>query len=290
MWQRYAFANDAGPYLLIPQAVMQPRNENEVQSILRASHEQKIPVSFRAGGTSLSGQSVTDGWLVDIGRHWRRIEPLEQGQRVRVQGGAIGGIVNATLRPLGRKIGPDPSSINSAMMGGILSNNSSGMCCGVANNAYHTLESIRFILPDGSTWDTSLQFESRRFETERPAIARVLTELRNEILNSPPLLEKIRRKYQQKNTVGYSLNAFVDYEAPLDILAHLLIGGEGTLAFISEAVLRTLPELPEKATSLAFFPNAETACEIIPQLIDIQCDAVEFMDRASMESIRNLEG
>ncbi len=290
LWQRYAFANDAGPYLLIPQAIMQPKSEGEIQAIFRASHQNNIPVTFRAGGTSLSGQSVTDGWLVDIGRHWRKIEPLEQGARVRVQGGAIGGIVNATLRPMGRKIGPDPSSINSAMMGGILSNNSSGMCCGVVNNAYHTIESVRFILPDGSVWDTSLQHEASRFEAEQPTIAKELTLLRSEILNSPKLLEKIRRKYKQKNTVGYSLNAFVDYERPLDILAHLLIGGEGTLAFISEAVMKTLPELPEKATSLAFFPDAHSACEIIPQLIDIECDAVEFMDRASMESIRNLDG
>ena len=290
LWQRYAFANDAGPYLLIPEAVMQPRTESEVQAIFKASHERKIPITFRAGGTSLSGQSVTDGWLVDIGRHWRKIEPLDHGARVRVQGGAIGGIVNAMLRPLGRKIGPDPSSINSAMMGGILSNNSSGMCCGVVNNAYHTLDSIRFILPDGSAWDTSLQNEASRFESNQSAIARTLTQLRSEILGSPLLLEKIRRKYKQKNTVGYSLNAFVDHERPLDILSHLLIGGEGTLAFISEAVLKTLPELPEKATSLAFFPDSHTACEIIPELIDIHCDAVEFMDRASMESIRNLEG
>ena len=269
---------------------MQPRTESEVQAIFKASREAKIPISFRAGGTSLSGQSITDGWLVDIGRHWRKIEPLDQGARVRVQGGAIGGIVNAMLRPLGRKIGPDPSSINSAMMGGILSNNSSGMCCGVVNNAYHTLDSIRFILPDGSVWDTSLQNEASRFETEQSEIARNLSQLRSEILGSPLLLEKIRRKYKQKNTVGYSLNAFIDHERPLDILSHLLIGGEGTLAFISEAVLKTLPELPEKATSLAFFPDSNTACEIIPELIDIHCDAVEFMDRASMESIRNLEG
>jgi D-lactate dehydrogenase len=290
LWQRYAFANDAGPYLLIPEAVMQPRTESEVQAIFKASRESNKPISFRAGGTSLSGQSVTDGWLIDIGRHWRKIEPLDRGARVRVQGGAIGGIVNATLRPLGRKIGPDPSSINSAMMGGILSNNSSGMCCGVVNNAYHTLDSIRFVLPDGTVWDTSLQNEASRFEAEQPSIARTLSQLRKEILASPTLLEKIRRKYKQKNTVGYSLNAFVDHERPLDILSHLLIGGEGTLAFISEAVLKTLPELPEKATSLAFFRDANTACEIIPELIDIECDAVEFMDRASMESIRNLEG
>jgi D-lactate dehydrogenase len=289
-WQRYAFANDAGPYLLIPQAVMQPKDEQEVQAILAASKIKQVPVCFRAGGTSLSGQSVTDGWLVDIGRHWRRIEPIEGGQRVRVQPGAIGGLVNAQLKSFGRKIGPDPSSINSAMIGGMLSNNSSGMCCGVVNNAYHTLESIRFILPDGSLWDTSLSGEADRFRSEKPELCLELISIRQSILDDGALLDKIRRKYQQKNTVGYSLNAFVDYQDPLEILSHLLIGAEGTLAFISQAVLRTLPDLPEKATALGFFADAHSACDIIPELIEIQADAVEFMDRASLESIRNLEG
>lgn len=290
LWQRHAFANDAGPYLLVPQAVMQPKTEQEIQAIFAASHARGVPLTFRAGGTSLSGQSVTNGWLVDIGRFWRKVEPLDHGSRVRVQGGAIGALVNANLRSFGRKIGPDPSSINSAMMGGILSNNSSGMCCGVQNNAYHTVESIRFILPDGSVWDTALAHEAERFEREKSAIATELSKIRQEILDNAALLNKIRHKYRQKNTVGYSINAFVDYERPLDILAHLLIGGEGTLAFISEAVLRTLPDHPHKATALAFFSNAHDACDIIPSLIDVECDAVEFMDRASLESIRNLEG
>lgn len=290
VWHRYAFANDAGPYLLIPQAIMQPRTEEEIRSIFAASRSKRIPVCFRAGGTSLSGQSVTDGWLVDIGRHWRSIEPLDGGARVRVQPGAIGGLVNANLRPYGRKIGPDPSSINSAMIGGMLSNNSSGMCCGVTNNAYHTIESIRFILPDGTLWDTSMPHEPDRFRREQSHLCAELTAIRQAILNHPKLLAKIRQKYQQKNTVGYSLNAFVDYEEPLEIFSHLLIGAEGTLAFISQATLRTLPDLPEKATTLAFFSDAHAACDIIPELIDIAADAVEFMDRASMESIRNLDG
>jgi D-lactate dehydrogenase len=289
-WQRYAFANDAGPYLLIPQAVLQPKDEDEIRRIFIASREKRIPICFRAGGTSLSGQSVTDGWLVDIGRHWRKIESLDGGMRVRVQPGAIGGLVNAHLRPWGRKIGPDPSSINSAMMGGILANNSSGMCCGVINNAYHTVDSIRFILPDGSMWDTAQSQEHRRFREEKPLLCKELLAIRQAILSHEKLLETIRRKYRQKNTVGYSLNAFVDFEEPLAILAHVLIGSEGTLAFISEAILRTLPELPEKATALAFFQDAHSACDPIPGLIDIHADAVEFMDRASLQSIRDLEG
>jgi D-lactate dehydrogenase len=287
---RYAFANDAGPYLLIPQAVIQPQCEREIQEVFRIASEFKVPVVFRAGGTSLSGQSVTDGWLVDIGRYWREIKPISSGAAVIVQPGAIGGLVNAHLKAYGRKIGPDPSSIMSAMMGGILSNNSSGMCCGVKLNAYHTMQSVRFILPDGSVWDTAESDAAGRFEVEQQRIARGLVALRDRILQSPKLLEKIRFKYQQKNTVGYSLNAFVDYQRPLDILAHLLVGAEGTLAFISQAVLKTVPDLPHKATALIYFTDVVSACDSIPKLISAGCAAVELMDRASLDSIRNLDG
>ena len=287
---RYAFANDAGPYLLIPEAVLQPQTETEIQAIFRLAIETQTPVVFRAGGTNLSGQAITDGWLVDIGRYWRKVEVIDQGQRVRVQPGAIGGLVNANLKPFGTKIGPDPSSIMSAMMGGILSNNSSGMCCGVTLNSYHTLESIRFILPDGSIWDTSRNDEATRFAKELPSVALGLIEIRDSIRASSKLSQRIRDKYQQKNTVGYSLNAFIDYDQPLDILAHLLIGAEGTLAFISQATLKTVRDLPKKATAMAYFPDVLSACQSIPTLCDAGCAAIELMDFASLTSIRNLDG
>jgi D-lactate dehydrogenase len=287
---RYAFANDAGPYLLIPELVLQPRTEADIQTIFRLAHQHRKPVVFRAGGTSLSGQSITDGWLVDIARYWRSVEPNEDGSKVCVQPGAIGGMVNARLKPFGRKIGPDPSSINSAMIGGMLSNNSSGMCCGVKLNAYHTLQSIRFILPDGSLWDTREPDLHETFTIRQSNLATGIISLRDQLRSSEKLADRIREKYKQKNTVGYGLNAFLDFEHPLDILAHLLIGAEGTLAFISEATLTTVPELPSKATALAYFSDVLTACASIPILIDAGCEAIEIMDYASLLSIRNLEG
>jgi len=287
---RYAFANDAGPYLLIPEAILQPKTEAEIQTVFRLATDSQTPVVFRAGGTNLSGQSITDGWLVDLGRHWRKVEVIDGGSKVRVQPGVIGGNVNAHLKAYGRKIGPDPSSIMSAMMGGILSNNASGMCCGVKLNAYHTLESIRFILADGSLWDTSWPSEHERFAREATHVARGLLDLRDAIRNNAALSQRIRKKYQQKNTLGYSLNAFLDFDSPLDILAHLLIGAEGTLAFISEAVLKTVEDFPKKATAIAYFSDVLSACESIPKLIESKCAAIELMDFASLTSIRQLEG
>ncbi|WEK36024.1 MAG: FAD-binding and (Fe-S)-binding domain-containing protein [Candidatus Pseudobacter hemicellulosilyticus] len=285
-----SYASDAGFYQLVPRAVVLPVDEAEIIALFRFSHQHRIPLVFRGGGTSLSGQSITDGILVDIGRYWRGVKPENEGRTVRVQPGITGSMVNAQLRRYGRKIGPDPSSIGSAMMGGILSNNASGMCCGVRSNAYHTTKYIRFILPDGNTFSTELAEDYTRFAESCRPLHDTLLRLRQQVLADATLFERIRKKYQTKNTVGYSLNALIDHAHPLDILAHLLIGGEGTLAFIAEAVLDTVPEPPFKATALLYFPDIYAACKAIIPLIGAGAEMVELMDRASLHAIEDLPG
>ena len=287
---RMAYAGDAGFYHLLPIAVVQPGNEKEIADLFTLAQLNKVPLCFRAAGTSLSGQSITDGILVDIGKHWRKITPLENGKQVKVQPGIIGSMVNHFLSPYKTKIGPDPSSINAAMMGGILSNNSSGMCCGVAYNSYHTLKTIRFILPDGKTYDSAIQSDYTRFTTEQAALAELLIDQRTRILNNQDLLHKVRHKYKTKNTVGYSLNALIDYEHPLDIFAHLLIGAEGTLAFISEAVMQTIPVMPATATAMLYFPSMYAACAAIAPLNETGAAVLELMDRASLRSVETMKG
>lgn len=287
---RYAYASDASHFYLIPKAVVQPKTIEEVQKLFKFSQENKINLTFRSGGTSLSGQGVTDGILADLSNFWRKVTPEKNGEIVRVETGVIGSHVNIALKKFGRKIGPDPASINAAMMGGILSNNASGMCCGVENNSYHTLESLTFVLPNGLVFNTEKQNDYARFETEAAEIAKGIAKLRDEVRANDELVAKIRKKYQQKNTVGYCLNAFLDFEHPLDILAHLLIGGEGTLAFIAEAVLRTLSDLPRKATGMLYFADSETACNAIFALKNTGAAALEFMDRASLRSVEEMPG
>lgn len=287
---RVAYACDAGFYYLLPVAIVQPIHEAEIKKLFSLSKQFRVPLVFRAAGTSLSGQSITDGILVDISKHWRKGEALQDGQKVRVQPGIIGANVNFLLKKYGRKIGPDPASINSAMMGGILSNNASGMCCGVVYNSYHTISRLRFILPDGSTFDTGVPTDYTRFEVEQANLFGMLQKLRSDLINNAPLLDKIRRKYRMKNTVGYSLNAFVDYEHPLDIFAHLLIGAEGTLGFISEAELQTLPDLPYKSAAMLYFPGIYEACNAIDVLKASGAEALELMDRSALRSVAHLEG
>lgn len=287
---RIAYASDASFYRLIPQAVVQPRTVAEIQSLFRFSHEHRVPLTFRAAGTSLSGQAITDGILVEVARYWRQATVEEGGNKVRVQPGVIGGHANHALKPYRRKIGPDPASINTCMMGGILANNSSGMCCGVSQNAYHTLDSLTFVLPSGTTIDTIDPGADEVLRKQEPRLAEGLLELKREIESQPALADRIRSKYRMKNTNGYALNAFLDYDRPVEILRHLLIGSEGTLAFIAEAVLHTVPDLPVKYTGLLLFSDLYAACASIVPMRDAGAVALELMDRASLRSVEDQPG
>jgi D-lactate dehydrogenase len=285
-----AFAADASFYRLVPKAVVLAKGTEEIQALFRFSHEWRMPLTFRAAGTSLSGQAVTDGILVEVARYWRMAKVEEGGKKVRVQPGVIGGYVNQLLRPYGAKLGPDPASINACMMGGILSNNSSGMCCGVAQNAYHTLDSLKFVLPSGTMLDTAAADADELFRAREPRLAQGILQLKAEIDANTVLRDRIRAKYRMKNTTGYSINAFVDFERPIDIFQHLLIGSEGTLAFLAEAVLNTVPDLPVKYTGLLLFPDLYAACAAIVPLRDAGAKALELMDRASLRSVENQPG
>jgi D-lactate dehydrogenase len=285
-----AFASDASFYRLMPRAIAQPKTAEEIKHLFRFSHEYSIPLVFRAGGTSLSGQSITDGILVDIGRYWRQVRVEENGKTIRVQPGLIGQQANNALRLYGRKIGPDPASIASCRMGGILANNASGMCCGVAQNAYHTLRSMIFILPSGTQIDTADANADNIFQMLEPELAETLLRLKAGIEKDPQLAGRVRSKYKTKNTTGYSLNAFLDFDRPVDIFRHLLIGSEGTLGFIAEAVLETVPDYPLKSTALLLFADLYAACSAIGSLTAAGAAALELMDRAALRSVEDQPG
>ncbi len=288
--ERIAHAHDASFYRLVPLAVVFPETEAEVVALFDLSQELTLPLTFRAAGTSLSGQAISDGLLVDLSRSFGSIAVLEDGRAVRVGPGAIGGHVNAALQQHGTKMGPDPASINTCRMGGILSNNASGMCCGVEQNAYHTLRSLKFVLPSGTTVDTAAPLADELLRSREPALHAGLLDLKRELEADAGLSARIRAKYRMKNTTGYSLNAFLDHSTAVEILAHLLIGGEGTLAFISEAVLATVPDLPVKLTGLLLFPDLHAACAAIAPLREAGATALELMDRASLRSVQDKPG
>ncbi len=285
-----AYGTDASFYRLIPKIVIKADTEAEVVQIVKTADRHNIAITFRAAGTSLCGQAITDSVLVIGGSNWKDYKILDNGYRIRLQPGIIGGLANGYLIPFGRKIGPDPASINAAMIGGIAANNASGMCCGTSQNSYRTVSSMRIIVHDGTLLDTANPQSRKRFCKTHPGLVEDIKNLGRKVKDNPVLADRIRRKFKIKNTTGYSLNALVDYADPIDIIVHLMIGSEGTLGFISEIVYNTVVEHPHKASALMIFPCMEYACIAAAVVKQQPVTAAEVMDRASLRSVENDEG
>jgi len=285
-----AFGTDASFYRLIPKLVVRVESETEVIALLKLAHAENVPVTFRAAGTSLSGQAISDSVLIVLGDNWNGREIRNGGEQIRLQPGVIGANANAVLAPFQRKIGPDPASINAAKIGGIVANNSSGMCCGTAQNTYKTLAGLRVVLADGTVVDSEDAASVAAFRNSHAALLEQLAELGRETRANTELAAKIRHKYRLKNTTGFSLNALVDYDEPLDILNHLMVGSEGTLGFISAVTYDTVPDHPHKASALVVFPDVETCCLAVPVLKQQPVSAVELLDRRSLRSVEHKAG
>lgn len=285
-----AFGTDASFYRLIPKLVVRVESEAEVIALLKLAHAENVPVTFRAAGTSLSGQAISDSVLIVLGDNWNGREIRNGGEQIRLQPGVIGANANAVLAPFQRKIGPDPASINAAKIGGIVANNSSGMCCGTAQNTYKTLAGLRVVLADGTVVDSEDAASVAAFRRSHAALLEQLAELGRETRTNTELAAKIRHKYRLKNTTGFSLNALVDYDEPVDILNHLMVGSEGTLGFISAVTYDTVPDHPHKASALVVFPDVETCCLAVPVLKQQPVSAVELLDRRSLRSVEHKAG
>ncbi|KIU45637.1 4Fe-4S ferredoxin [Pseudomonas putida] len=285
-----AFGTDASFYRLIPKLVVRVESEDEVVGLLQLAQRDRVPVTFRAAGTSLSGQAISDSVLIVLGDNWNGREIREQGRQIRLQPGVIGAQANAWLAPFGRKIGPDPASINACKIGGIVANNASGMCCGTAQNTYHTLAGLRLVLADGTRLDSEDPASVAAFQSSHADLLESLARLGRETRANTELAAKIRHKYRLKNTTGLSLNALVDYDQPLDILNHLLVGSEGTLGFISAVTYDTVIDHPHKASALIVFPDVETCCTAVTVLKSQPVSAVELLDRRSLRSVQDKPG
>jgi D-lactate dehydrogenase len=279
---RLAAAHDASHYLLTPQAVVRPSSIAEVAQLFTAAHSEGMAVTFRSGGTSLSGQAVTDKLLVDVRRHFGSIEVLDDGARVRCGPGAVLRQVNARLLRYGRKLGPDPASEIACTIGGVVANNSSGMACGIETNTYETLDSSVLVLPSGTVVDTASSQADAHLARDEPELHAGLAALRDQLRSDPRCVKRIQQLHSLKNTMGYGLNSFLDHTEPVRILEHLVIGSEGTLAFLGEATYRTVPIRPHVATGLLIYPDLASATASLPDLVSAKLATVELMDATSL--------
>lgn len=281
---------DAGFYRLIPEVVLRVETEAEMIKVLKLCSARNIPVTFKSGGTSLSGQTITNSVLIDTGEGFSNYKISSKGEFASFQSGITGGLANARLAPYGRKLGPSPASISSARIGGIVSNNASGSSYGIRYNSYNTVESMRIVLADGTVLDTGDSESRLSFAQTHAGMLSGLAEIGQLARENDTIREKIKHKFELKNTCGYGVNALIDFEDPIDIFQHLMVGSEGTLGFISEVSFKTVSEYGLKATSMVFFRDIQSACKAIMPLRNCSVSAAELMDRNALRSVENKPG
>ena len=295
--RRLAWGTDASFYRLVPQIVIRSDSETEISGILKAAQAHRLPVTFRAAGTSLSGQSISDSILVVAGKHWEKYEILDHGKTIRLQPGLIGQRVNDLLKPYGRKLGPDPASVKSAMVGGIVMNNASGMNCGTHANSDKMMNSVRIILADGTVLDTGDEASRKAFRKARPDFIRSIEQLRDKVRANKKLCDRINYKYAIKNVTGLNILPFVSFDDPFDIIAHLMVGSEGTLAFLAGVSMNTEYDYPFKASAMLYFKDIREACKAVVAMKKLVDDkgqwivkSAELLDKKSLASVNDTTG
>lgn len=291
MLRRLAWGTDASFYRLTPKVVVRAKDEAEVSRLMAAASRHDVPVTFRAAGTSLSGQSISDSVLIVAGKNWEEYElPFPDASTITLQPGLLGGCVNEILAPYGRYFTPDPASLKSAMIGGIVINNASGMSCGTHANSDRMLLSARIVLADGSVVDTGDQDSRARFEQSHKALLDEICAIRDYIRGNEALRNRLEHKYSIKNVTGLNMRPFIAYDDPFDILAHLMVGSEGTLGFISQVTMLTDRVRPFTATAMVYFQDIAEACRAVQAIKPLAVAACEMLDKKSLSSVHDTTG
>ncbi len=289
------YASDASPYRLIPKAVVRPRDAADVGALLATATELGTPVVFRAGGTSLNGQSQTDSILVDVRHHWQRARIEDGGARrastARRDARSRQPAAGASRAPARPRPGQHQHRLRRRRGRQQLG----GMRCGVVADSYQTVRSMTLVLAGGAVIDTAAPEAEQRFEREAPELAAGLLAIRDEIRADSELSARIEHKFKIKNTTGYRLCAFLDADTPLEIFRRLVIGSEGTLAFVAEAVFDTVPLGRHTMVALVGFEDLDSAAAAVGPLVAAgatrdRADGRPDADRGRVQHARHARG
>ncbi|MGV8963977.1 MAG: FAD-binding and (Fe-S)-binding domain-containing protein [Candidatus Saccharimonadaceae bacterium] len=287
---RLTKGTDAGLYRLIPKAVVKVKSEEEAVRLLQFCYKEEIPLTFKAAGTSLSGQTISDSILMEMGSGFEFCAITDKGHTATFGAGLTGTAANRMLKRFHRKLGPKPASIDSAKIGGIVANNSSGSSYGIKYNSYNTVKSMRIVMADGSVLDTGKTESCENFKKSHPQLIQQIKDLHQNATKVSLIKETIAKKFNLKNTCGYGVNSLIDFEDPIQIIQHLMIGSEGTLGFISQATFETVHDAPLKATAMVYFHNLSDVCNAIIPLRQCSVSAAELMDRNALRAVEDQDG
>src|SRR5580698_8930798 len=284
------YATDASPYRLFPQVVIVAESVEQIAKTLQYAKQNHRSITLRASGSSLNGQSQGDDILIDVRNCFNGLEILQEGLYARVKPGTIISTANHALLPYNRVLGPDPASSGVATIGGVVANNASGMTAGTKLNSYHTVASMKVLLPSGTLIDTGDPRVDGELLAHERELHDGLLEMRDEILRDQVFAAWIKKKFSIKNTNGYRLDAFLDCSTPGAILQKLMVGSEGTLGYIAEVTFATLPLKPLRSTGLLIFSSLHDAASAAPHFIEMGAMAAELMDGRCLHIATSIPG
>ncbi|MFH1615655.1 MAG: anaerobic glycerol-3-phosphate dehydrogenase subunit C [Planctomycetota bacterium] len=270
IFTRAAFSTDASIYQIIPLCVAAPRDSEDIAAIIRYAGQKNIPIAARGAGSGLAGEALTSGIVLDMTRYMNKIIAIDDAAKaVTCQAGVVLDDLNACLEKFGKKIGPDPSSSNRAVVGGVVANNATGAHCLQYGYIANHVEEIEAVLADGSV----RVFCNNVLPDPGNAVALKCYDLlsgnRDVIQNALP---RTRR-----NRCGYNI-AGVCHDGTID-MAKLLTGSEGTLAVFTQITLRTVDIPAYKAVLQLEFDSLENMGRAVPAIVDSGASACELMDK-----------
>jgi FAD/FMN-containing dehydrogenase/Fe-S oxidoreductase len=265
---RQLYSTDASIYQIEPLGVAFPRNARQASAVIRAAADTCVPVTPRGAGTSLVGNAIGEGLVIEFSRHNRQITDLDLEKRsVRVGAGVVLDQLNEFLKPHGFCFGPDVATSSRATLGGMIANNSSGARCPVYGTTADHVISLEIVLADGRVEKIGASHES--LVCERAKIEKLVRAASTEMAERwPPGLIK--------RWPGYGIERFL--RAPND-LTNILAGSEGTLAGIFSAEIKISPQPREKGLGLIFFASVAEAMQATVELLDLKPAAIEHIDR-----------
>ncbi len=289
------YANDASPYQEKPLAVVVPKDEADIEKIIRFANENNVPLIPRAAGTSLAGQVVGKAIIVDISKHFRQIIELNKEEKwVRIQPGVVLDELNKYLADFGLFFGPETSTSNRCMLGGMVGNNSCGSHLPIYGSTRDHLLEIKAFLSDGSPV-VFKELSKPEFEekcTLNNLEGKIYRNIK-EILSNPENAEQIRKEFPDpdipRRNTGYALDILLETEIFTDSdtkfnFAKLIAGSEGTLAFITEIKLNLVPVPPKhKVVMAAHFKSVHESLLANVIATQFKPGAVELIDNTILE-------
>lgn len=280
------YASDGSIHEITPLGVVRPRSTADVVACVRYAADKRIPLHARGAGTGVAGESLGRGLIVDFSKHLRRVIRTEEDQ-VRVQPGIVHERLNTHLRRRGRLFGPDPASSSVTTMGGVISIDGAGSHWLKYGSARRHVLSLQIVLADGEVMEVGREpLHGAASQDPHPRKRELVDRLARLLRERDDLI----RRHQPKSPVNRCAYHLLDVlsDDHLD-LAGLLVGSEGTLALITEALLATQPLPRHRGLSLLLFDSLEKAARAVPEILSHSPSVCDLMDRRHLSLARETE-